>query len=175
MKAILMTAAAFAALAAATPASATVPAGAAYSFDGSVAALCSIAGNASSVTFGALTDTNGAYTGAATSQQSTDTSAYCNQASTTATIQHTNLFTSNTASTGFTNVVPMSASLSTTQGASLSDATSATGTGTSVGSNGTIGAFTGLKVTATLGTIGSNKLVAGSYSGTITVTLTPSS
>jgi len=173
MKKILLAGAMFSAMTAA-PAYAAVPT-ATYNFDGSVAALCSISGAATTVSFGALTDSNGAYTGNATSKQATDDAAYCNQASTTATIRHTNMFTSNTATSGFTNVIPMSAALSTTESAALSDSTSATGTGTSTGATGTIGAFTGLKVTATLGSVGSNKLVAGTYSGTITVTLTPSS
>ena len=172
MKKILIAATSLAAMTA-TPAFAA--SNASYSFDGSVAALCSISGHGASVSFGALTDGNGAYTGNSTSQDATDDNAYCNQANTQATITHTNLYTSNAASTGFTNVVPMSASLSTTEGGSLADATAAVGTGTSTGSSGTIGAFTGLKVTATLGSIGSSKLVAGSYSGTITITLTPSS
>lgn len=171
MKKLLISAVAFTAITA-TPAFA---APASYSFDGSVAALCSISGHAGSVSFGALTDGNGAYTASGTSADATDDSAYCNQANTQATITHTNLFTTNDAGTGFTNVIPMSAALSTTNGGSLSDSTTASGTGTSTGSSGAIGAFTGLKVTATLGSIGSDKLVAGTYNGTITVTLTPSS
>jgi len=159
----------------ATTATPALAAPASYNFDGSVAALCSISGHAGSVSFGALTDGNGAYTGNGTSEDATDDNAYCNQANTEATITHTNLYTTNDAGTGFTNVIPMDAALSTTNGGSLNDSTGASGTGTSSGSTGTIGAFTGLKVTATLGTIGSDKLVAGSYTGTITVTLTPSS
>jgi hypothetical protein len=173
MKRILMTAAALTALSAA-PAFATTP-GAQYTFSGSVDALCTIAGHSGAVAFGALTNGSGAYTGNGASEDATDDNAYCNQANTQATITHTNLFTSNDASIGFTNVIPMDASLSTTEGGSLDDSTDATGTGTSAGSSGTIGAFTGLKVTATLGSIGTDKLVAGTYGGTITVTLTPSS
>jgi hypothetical protein len=171
MRKLLISAVAFTAIST-TPA---LAAPASYSFDGSVAALCSISGHAGSVSFGPLTDGNGAYTGSGTSEDASDDNAYCNQANTEATITHTNLYTSNDASSGFTNVIPMSAALSTTQGGALSDSTTASGTGTSSGSSGTIGAFTGLKVTATLGTIGSDKLVAGTYNGTITVTLTPSS
>lgn len=173
MKKVLLAAVAFTALSA-SPALATVP-GASYTFSGSVSALCSIAGHSGAVDFGALTDGSGGYTGNGSSEDATDDNAYCNQANTSASITHTNLFTSNDAGTGFTNVIPMSASLSTTEGGSLDDSTNATGTGTSTGSSGTIGAFTGLKVTATLGSIGTDKLVAGSYGGTITVTLTPSS
>lgn len=173
MKKLLMAAVACTAISA-TPALASVPT-ADYTFSGSVAAICTIGGHAGAVDFGALTNGNGGYTGNATSKDATDDSAYCNQANTEATITHTNLTTSNDAGTGFTNVIPMSASLSTTEGGSLADSTTATGTGTSTGSSAAIGAFTGLKVTATLGTIGTDKLVAGSYAGTITVTLTPTS
>lgn len=173
MKKLMIAVAGFSALTAA-PAFATTPT-ANYDFDGSVAAICTVSGHSGSVTFGALTDGNGAYTGDASSEDATDDAAYCNEANTTATISHTNLTTSNDASSGFTNVIPMSASLSTAQSASLSDSTTASGTGTSSGSSGTIGAFTGLTVTATLGSIGTDKLVAGTYNGTITVTLTPTS
>jgi hypothetical protein len=148
-----------------------------YNFTGSVAAICTIAGAASTVDFGALTDGSGAYTQNGVAKDATDTDAYCNQAQTTASIKHTDLFTTNSASTGFTNVVPMSASLTTFVGASpavvLADSTPASGSTESSGSSGTVGAFTGLKVTATLGSIGSDKLVAGTYNGTITVDLTP--
>jgi hypothetical protein len=171
MKKLLMAAVAVSALVA-TPAMAATEQ--TYTFDGTVAAICTING-ASLVNFGALTDLNGAYTGNSTSQTATDTNAYCNQAATTASIKHTNLVTTNTATAGFTNVIPMSASLTTAQSVTLADATNASGTGTSAGSSGTLGGFTGLSVTATLGSIGSDKLVAGTYNGSITVTLTPTS
>ena len=172
MKPLLLAAVAASALAATPALAATTQT---YSFDGSVAAICTIGGAASTVGFGALTDGSGSYTQSGTAKDATDQAAYCNQGNTTAEIKHTNLFTTNGASSGFTNVIPMTASLSTTQGASLADATAASGTSSSTGSSGTIGAFTGLKVTATLGTIGTNKLVAGTYNGSITVTLTPTS
>ena len=170
MKKILMAAVALTAMTA-TPAFAAPGTSQTYTFDGTVASIS----GAALVNFGALTDNSGAYTGSGTHQDATDTNAYCNQAATTAEIKHTNFVNANTATTGFTNLIPMSASLSTTQGASLSDATAASGTGTSTGTSGTIGAFTGLKVTATLGAIGTDKLVSGTYNGSITVTLTPTS
>jgi hypothetical protein len=174
MKKLLMAAVAAAGMSA-TPALADTTSQT-YTFDGTVASICTISG-ASLVHFGALTDNSGAYTGNGTHQDATDSGAYCNQAATQATITHTNLVNTNTATTGFTNVIPMSAKLVTTENSTgLADATTpATPTGTSSGSTGTIGAFTGLTVTATLGTIGTNKLVSGTYNGSITVTLTPSS
>jgi hypothetical protein len=170
MKKILMAAVAVSALSA-TPAMAQTGPSQTYTFDGTVAARCVITG-ASLVSFGALTDESGAYTSGA-SEDSVDSEAYCNQASTTATIKHTNLTTDSAASLGFTNVIPMSAALSTPQGASVVDETVASGTDESAGTTDEVNAFTGLKVTATLGSIGSAKLVAGTYEGSITVTLTP--
>jgi hypothetical protein len=139
-----------------------------YNFSATVANSCTIAGKAATVPFGALTS--------GTTAQAADDAAFCNQGQTTALIQRTNFRTGNTATTGFTNTIPMGASLTTTQGATLSDASAQpSGSNSSTGTSGTIGAFTGLTVTATLGSIGSNQLVAGTYSGTITVTLTPAS
>ena len=172
MKKILMTAVALTAFAA-TPALAAPGTSQTYTFDGTVASICTISG-AALVHFGALTDASGNYTGNGTHQDATDGAAYCNQAATTASISHTNLVNANTATSGFTNIIPMSAALSTTEGGSLADSTAASGTGTSAGSSGTIGAFTGLKVTATLGSV-TSKLVSGTYNGSITVTLTPAS
>lgn len=172
MKRILMAAVALTATTA-TPAIAAPGTSQTYTFGGTVASICTISG-ASLVSFGALTDASGNYTGNGTAKDATDSGAYCNQAATTAQITHTNLVNTNTATSGFTNIIPMSAALSTTEGGSLADSTAASGTGTSTGSSGTIGAFTGLKVTATLGSV-SSKLVSGTYNGSITVTLTPTS
>lgn len=170
MKKLLLAAVAASGLAA-TPAMAATEQ--TYTFDGTVAARCTISG-APLVNFGALTDANGVYTKGGEAKEAVDTEAYCNRAGTTAKVQRTNLVSANGASNGFTNVIPMSASLTTTQGASLVDAsTLATPTSTSTGTIGLVGAFTGLKVTATLGTIGGDKLVAGTYNGSIIVTLTP--
>lgn len=168
MKKFLMAAVALTALTA-TPAMAAEEQ--TYTFDGTVASICTISG-ATKVAFGALTDGNGAYNKSAATATATDSGAYCNQGLTTAAVKHTNLVNAVAASSGFTNVVPMSASLATTQGASINDTSAA---GSATGTSGTIGAFTGLSVTATLGSIGTDKLVAGTYDGSITVTLTPTS
>jgi len=142
-----------------------------YTFNGKVDALCSISG-ADAVDFGKLTDTSGTYQNPG-AKTATDAGANCNQAGTTATITHTDLFTSNPATAGFTNIVPLSASLSTNQGVTIADATSASGSTSSTGTTAAIKAFTALTVTATPGTP-SARLVAGDYSGTVTVTLSPS-
>jgi len=156
---------------ASTPAMAAAGTSQTYTFNGHVDALCSISG-AAAVDFGALTDGSGNYANPG-AKTATDTGANCNQAGTTATIKHTDLTTSNPATTGFTNIVPLSASLSTDQGVTIADTTNASGSTASTGTGGTIKAFTGLTVTATPGTP-TARLVAGSYSGTVTVTLTPS-
>ncbi len=167
----LMLAAAVLTVVTATPAMAAPGTSQTYTFTGSVAALCSISGQ-TTVSFGALTDANGVYANPG-AKDSTDSGAYCNQSNTTATITHTNLVNSIAPASGFTNIVPMSASLTTDQ-TTLADATAATGAGTSSGSTATIGGFSSLKVTATPGTP-STKLEAGTYNGSITVVLSPAS
>lgn len=171
MKKILKVAVALTAMAA-TPAVAAPGTSQTYNFTGTVAALCSISGAAATVNFGNLTDANGVYSNPG-AKDATDTGAYCNQSNTQATITHTNLVNSITPASGFTNIVPMSASLTTDQ-TTLADATAATGSGTSTGSTATIGGFSSFKVTATPGTP-STKLEAGTYNASITVVLTPAS
>jgi hypothetical protein len=158
----------------------TPSAAAPYTFQNTVNSTCTIAGPSGIISMDPLVDANGHYT-PGISKDSTDTGANCNQGATKATITHTNLFTSTTVTGGsnLVNVIPMSASLTTTQGATLADGTTASGTGTSSGTGPTtIGAFTGLKVTATLGSIGTSEPVrsgANNYGGTITITLQPAS
>lgn len=176
MKKMLLAAAAASAMLA-TPAMAAD--NATFNFSGSVAEVCTVSGAAATVDFGALTDGSGNYTAGSTTQTATSTNAYCNQGQTKATISHTNFYTSNAATTGFTNNIPMTASLVTIVGAAdnvtVADTTVASGTTSSAGTQGDVGNFTGLKVKATLGSIGSAKLVAGTYGGSITVTLQPQS
>jgi hypothetical protein len=169
MKKLMLAAAAITAVTA-TPALAAPGTSQTYNFTGSVAALCSISGAAATVNFGALTDANGAYANPG-AKDATDTGAYCNQANTQATISHTDLVNAVAPASGFTNIVPMSASLTTDQ-TSLADSTAASGTTASTGTTATIGGFSSLKVTATLGTP-STKLESGAYNGSITVVLTP--
>ena len=158
MKKLLMAAVAASAIAA-TPAMAATSA--TYSVSGSVAGACSISATGS-VDFGPLTDGAGAYNNSGTSSEDTDDSAYCNQAATTVTITHTNLANTASAPTGFTNTVTFDPVVSTQ---------SVTLTGDKAGGT-LIGAFDVFKVKATA-TAPSAKLVAGSYSGSITITLAP--
>lgn len=161
----LMTSAAVVAMLGATPAFAAGPTQT-YNFDATVAAVCTISGAGTTVHFGALTDGAGAYTGGTTSKTATDSNAYCNQAGTKATISHVALTNTNTATTGFTNIVNFTPSLATTEGGTLITGDDATGT--------TLGAFSGLSVSAQL-QAPTSKLVAGTYNGSITVTLAPQS
>jgi len=150
-----------AALAASTVAATPALAGttATYTVNGSVDAACSISASGT-LDFGKLTDATGAFSNTA-APSSADGNAYCNQAATTVTVAHTDLTTSGTPTTGFTNDVTYTPVLIT------SDRT-LTGNQT----NATIGAFSSLTVKAQ-NAAASAKLVAGSYSGTISITLTP--
>lgn len=162
MKKLLMAAAAASALAAAPALAATT---ADYAVTGSVAAVCSVTATGT-VAFGALTSGTGAYTNSGTSTEATDSSAYCNQAATTVEITHTNLSTTTTGTipSTFTNTVVITPVV-TTDGPTLTGDKAA---GTA------IGAFSLLKVKATAATP-SLKLIAGAYTGSITITLSPAS
>jgi len=160
MKKLLMAAVAVSALAT-TPAMAATTAN--YDVTGTVAAACSITGSGT-LAFGALA--TGATNAAASTQTSTDSAAYCNQAATTVTVTKSDLTTSPGAAvpTGFTNTVVFTPKIET-QDKTLNDVQSA----------GTlIGAFNLFKVSATT-TAPTANLVAGDYTGSITITLSSAS
>lgn len=157
MKKLLMAAVAVTSIAA-TPAMA---AGTSYDVAASVAPTCSISGaGASKIDFGLLTGSGGTFTAANSSPSVTDTNAYCNQAGTTVDITHTNLSTAHT-STGFASGVTFTPSISTAE-----HPTAISGDGTGYA----LGAFTTLTVAAAA-TAPTSPLVAGAYTGSITVTL----
>lgn len=157
MMAMLAASAAFA-----TPAMAATSA--TYSVTGNVNAICSISAGVT-LDFGNLTDASGAFSNSA-SPEATDANAYCNQAATTIQIAHSDMTTAGAASSGFTNVVGFTPVVT---------ASSATFTGDKAAGT-LIGAFSSLKVKAqSAAPSGGLKLVAGSYSGSITLTLTPAS
>lgn len=158
MKKILMAAVALTAVTA-TPAFAADTV-ATYSVSGSVDALCA-ASATGSISLGSLIDANGALSNSGGS--ATDSGAYCNGAGTTIQVAHTNLSTAGTAATGFTNTIAFTPKV--TAGASVFTGDQASGTA--------LGSFSGLTVEARSLTTGTDKPVAGSYSGSITVTLTP--
>lgn len=155
MKKLLLAAVAVSAIAA-TPAMA---AGTAtdYEFKGSVTEVCST-----------TTATKSGFTialdGTFAKQTLSDSTAYCNGATTTASYVVTHLTNDDTgisAPSGFTTTVPITAEVKA-------------GTATVVAGGSTVGAFNGLTVSATGdGVASGTKVMAGAYSGKITVTLTP--
>ncbi len=175
----LFTVAALAGVALASPAmAATVST---YAMSGSVTAICTVTGTGT-LTFGTLTDVNGATLVQTSNPTSLDSSAFCNQASTTVNVKRTNLASSAATSTGFTNTLLITnAKVVSPQNATgITDSTALAGAGTSAGASGTLGAFNTLTVSALAGAaVNGDRLVAGSgataYAGTVTITLTPTS
>lgn len=160
MKKMMMAALAASSLLA-TPAMAATTAS--YDVNANVAPVCSISATGTVLDFVALTDAAGAFLNTAAPEVN-DSAAYCNQAATTVVLSHTNLTTGAGATPpiGFTNSVNYVATL-TTQDRALT-------------SSGTIGAFTSLRVKASgAAPVGGLKLVAGAYTGAISITLTPTS
>lgn len=165
MKKLLMAAVAASALAA-TPALADTVS--TYAVTGSVGEVCS-ANTSGTIAFGALTDGNGALT--ATSQSANaDTGAYCNGAATTVEVTHSDLKNTTVAAglvtsppSGFTGTVSFVPEV-------VAGATTITG---DKASGTSLGAFSGLTVSATSLSAGGSKPLAGSYSGSIVITLTP--
>ena len=158
MKKILIAAMALSALAS-TPAFAANTV-AAYAVTGSVTAICSAAASGS-ITLGSLTDASGNLN--VTGGTASDTGAYCNGAGTTVQVAHAALTTAGAAATGFTNTLSFTPVV-------VAGATTLTG---DKASGTSLGAFSGLSVSVSSLSAGGNKPVAGSYSGSITVTLTP--
>lgn len=145
-----------------------------YTMSGSVSPVCTVSA-AGTLGFGTLTNGSGGTAVQTSNPSATDSSAFCNQANTTVTLQRTNLSTSNGASSGFTNTLLVSnAKVTSPQNTTGITDTSTIVSGTSTGTTGTIGGFTALTVSAQAGTAsGGSTLVSGTYSGTVTVTLAP--
>lgn len=161
MKKLLMAAIAVTSIAA-TPAMA---ADAAYTVDATVAPTCTIAATGT-LSFGALTSTATSFSAATSNPTYTDTTAYCNQASTKITVTHTDMTASNGhSSPGFANSVAIVPSVATSNHAAYSgDQTVAV----------PVGAFTSMTVSATA-TAPSSPLIASAYAGSISITLVPAS
>ena len=156
MKKLLMAAVAASALAA-TPALAATDA--TYDVTGSVNSACGIAASGT-VAFSALANADGTYA-SPTATAANDTTAYCNQAGTTVDISHTAMTTSGATPTGFTNTLDFTPVVSFNGATGLND-----------GAAQLVGAFGSLSVSATA-TTPAAKLIAGSYSGQISITLHP--
>ncbi|WP_374613045.1 hypothetical protein [Sphingorhabdus sp.] len=136
----------------ATPAFAADPS-ATYTVNGNVAAVCSITASSSPTDFGSLQNSQ--------EKVINDTAATCNSAGATISVSRTNLVNSIPAADGFTNVVTVNTKVE-----------AGTATVTNNGTDVATGAFKGLKITATT-VAPSTTLMAGDYTGTITVTLNP--
>jgi hypothetical protein len=134
-----------------------------YTMSGSVTAICTVSASGT-LSFGTLTDANGATSVQTANPSSADATAFCNQANTTVNLKRTNLASSAAASSGFTNTLLITSVkvVSPQNATGITDSTALAGTGTSAGTSGTLGAFTAMTVSAVAGgAVGGNSLVAG--------------
>lgn len=160
MRKLLMAAVALTAMSA-TPAFAQ---SANFTVSGSVNAVCSFTGGA--ISFPTIT-TNADGTIAASQSASSSAQAgfYCNGAGTTLTLAHSALTNAATPGSGFTSTIDY------TPAAVVGGVDKQVGDGT----NATFGAQAGSLVVDARNLSATGKLMAGSYSGAITLTLTPAS
>ena len=162
MKKLLMAAVTLTAMATipATPASAQ----AVFNVSGSVTAVCSYTGG--TIAFGTITTDSAGNINSGQSASSTgQTGFYCNGAGTTLALTHTALTNAATPASGFTSTI------------GYTPAVSVGGVDQKVGdgNNNSFGAQAGSLVVDARDLTASGKLMAGSYAGTITLTLTPAS
>ncbi|WP_152639820.1 hypothetical protein [Sphingobium bisphenolivorans] len=164
MKKMLLAAAAASAVLA-TPAMAAETA--TYDVTGSVAAVCAVS-TGSAVSFSSLTDNTGVLN-ATTTDEATDAAAYCNGSASTVKVEHVALKRQvNNADDTAAPPSPFVNQVDFTPVVTIGSTTYSSSTATLVG------AFSGLKVKAiTPTTTGNAKPLAGSYKGSITVTLSP--
>ena len=163
MKKLLMAAVAASALVA-TPAMAQVST---YTVSGSVASICS-ASPTGTIAFGSLINASTGFLSATSQPATADTGAFCNGAGTTVQVAHVDLVNTTTtqsgaAPAGFTKTVTFTPKVVTSVGALSGDQAALTA----------LGAFNGITVTAENLSAGGNKPLAGAYSGSITITLSP--
>jgi hypothetical protein len=159
MKKLLLAAVAASALSA----SPALAADATYTVTGTVTAVCSVT-TGTTLAFGSDINSGGLNLTATTTNEVDDTAAYCNGSGTTLTVSKvdmTNQTVAGAAPSGFTKTI------------SFTPVVTIGGTGHGVVTGQSVGAFQGLKVKATNPSTGSDKALAGSYSGSITVTLAP--
>lgn len=160
MKKLLMAAVALTAMST-TPAFAQ---SATFTVSGSVDAVCSFTGG--SITFPTIaTEADGTITASQSASSAAQTGFYCNGAGTSLTLAHSALTNAATPGVGFTSTIDY------TPVAVLDGVDQQTGDGT----NSTFGAQAGSLVVDARDLSATGKLMAGSYSGSITLTLTPAS
>lgn len=138
-----------------------------YTVTGSVTSICS-ANATGTIAFGSLINASSGFLSATPQSAAADTGAFCNGAGTTVQVAHTNLTNTTTtqmgaAPTGFTKTVTFTPKVVTSVGPLSDDQTAGTA----------LGAFNGIAVTAENLSAAGNKPLAGSYSGSITITLSP--
>ena len=135
-----------------------------YTVTGSVASICS-ANTTGTIAFGSLIDASTGFLSATSQAAAADTGAFCNGAGTTVQVAHATLTntTLGAAPAGFTKTVAFTPKV--VAGVSSLSGDKAAGTA--------LGAFNGIEVTAENLSASGNKPLAGSYSGSITITLTP--
>jgi hypothetical protein len=159
MKKILMAAVALTAMATvpATPAAA-----ADFTVTGSVAAACNYTGG--TIAFGAIgTNADGTIAASQSTSSSAQTGFFCNGAGTTLALSHTAMANAATPASGFTSTIDY------TPAVSVGGVDQQLGDG----NNNTFGAQAGDLVVDARTLTATGKLMAGNYSGTITLTLTP--
>lgn len=157
MKTLSKAAVAFAALAAlpAAPAAA-----ASFTVTGTVTATCNYSGG--TIAFGTIgVQSDGTITGSQTASSSAQTGFYCNGASTTLDLAHTAMTTAATPPSGFTSTIDFTPAVKV----GGVDKKVGDGTGTA------LGAIAGSLVVDARTLTATGKLMAGSYSGSITLTL----
>lgn len=143
---------------------ATPAAAASYTVTGAVSASCS-APAGGTIAFGTIgVQSDGTLTASQTASSSAQSSFYCNGAGTTLTLAHTAMTDGVTAPSGFTSTIDF------TPAVKVGGTDKQVGDGTGVA----FGAQAGSLVVDARNLTASAKPTAGSYSGSITLTLTPS-
>lgn len=160
MKKLILAAAAIAAVAV----SAAPAAAASFTVTGSVTASCSAVTN-STIAFSSIgLQADGTLTASQTASSSAQANFYCNGAGTTLTLAHTAMTNGVTAPSGFTSTIDF------TPAVKVGGTDKQVGDGTGIA----FGAQAGSLIVDARSLTASAKPTAGSYSGSITLTLTPS-
>jgi hypothetical protein len=159
MKKIFMTAAAITGLTAFS----AMPAGAAsFTVSGSVTATCNYTGG--TIAFGTIAiNSDGTLTASQTASSTAQTSFFCNGAGTTLDLAHTAMTDGVTAPSGYTSTIDFTPAVKV----GGTDKKVGDGTGTA------LGAIAGSLVVDARNLTAAAKPTAGTYSGSITLTLTP--
>lgn len=143
--------------------------------NGSVAAACVIAPSAT-ITLGEMADSNGLYNSVANGKTAT-LAGWCNGAASTMSVVANPIVLQgvHTTPTGFTDTVNYTATAAVTPAGAGSPVSTSDSTTAAAAAAATVGLFNGnITVTLSASATPAGQLIAGSYSGTTVVTLTPS-